>query len=54
MCITPPANDVGDCFLAHVVLPDGSTVGQHSTKSIAPANSGNKMVPLLPNLEDGS
>src|SRR5882724_8556635 len=27
MCITPPANAVGDCFLAHVFLPDGSTIG---------------------------
>jgi hypothetical protein len=53
MCVTPPANDVGDCFLAHVVLPDGSTVGQHATKSIALAYSGNKMVPLLRISETG-
>ena len=42
-----------EAFLAHVVLPDGSTVGQHAAKSIALAYSGNKMVPLLPHLGDG-
>jgi hypothetical protein len=37
-------------FLAHVVLPDGMTVGAHAAKSIALAYGGNKMVPLLPDL----
>jgi hypothetical protein len=40
-----------EAFLAHVVLPDGSTVGQHAAKSIALAYSGNRMVPLLPHLD---
>lgn len=37
-----------EAFLAHVVMPDGITVGQHTIKSIEQAYSGNKMVPLLP------
>ncbi|MEY9131927.1 hypothetical protein ACVMII_000795 [Bradyrhizobium diazoefficiens] len=38
-------------FLGHVVLPDGSTVGQHAAKSIALAYERNTMVPLLPHLD---
>lgn len=35
-------------FLAHVVLPDGSTVGMHTHKTIEQAYSSGSMVPLLP------
>jgi hypothetical protein len=37
-----------EAFLAHVVLPDGMTVGHHTQKSIEQAYSGNQMVPMLP------
>lgn len=37
-----------EAFLAHVVLPDGITVGQHTQKAIETAYSGGSMVPLLP------
>ena len=40
-----------EAFLSHIVLPDGSTVGQHATKSIALAYSSNKMVPMLLHLD---
>jgi hypothetical protein len=41
-------------FMAHVVLPDGSTVGQHAARSIALAYERNTMVPLLPHLDQGA
>jgi hypothetical protein len=37
-----------EAFLAHVVLPDGITVGQHTQQAIETAYSGGEMVPLLP------
>ena len=37
-----------EAFLAHVVLPDGITVGQHTQKAIEQAYTSNSMVPLLP------
>jgi hypothetical protein len=37
-----------EAFLAHVVMPDGVTIGQHAKPSIARAYSENRMVPLLP------
>lgn len=37
-----------DAFLAHIVMPDGVTVGQHTRATIESAYSGGKMVPLLP------
>lgn len=37
-----------DAFMAHVVMPDGRTVGEHARPSIASAYRENKMVPLLP------
>ena len=37
-----------EAFLAHVVLPDGMTVGHHTQKTIEQAYSGNQMVPMLP------
>lgn len=37
-----------EAFLAHVVLPDGSTVAEHTKERIAQAYSGGQMVPLLP------
>ena len=35
-------------FLAHIVLPDGKTVGQHVTAPIAEAYSSGKVLQLLP------
>jgi hypothetical protein len=35
-------------FLAHVVMPDGMTVGQHTSARIAEAYSNGEMRPLLP------
>jgi hypothetical protein len=37
-----------DAFLAHVVMPDGQTVGDHTRPKIASAYKENKMQPLLP------
>lgn len=37
-----------EAFMAHVVLPDGSTVGQQARPRIAEAYKTQKMVPLLP------
>src|ERR1700754_3692911 len=37
-----------EAFLAHVVLPDGMTVGHHTQKTIEQAYSGNQMVAMLP------
>lgn len=37
-----------DAFLAHIVMPDGSTVAEHVRPRIANAYSEGKMVPLLP------
>ncbi len=37
-----------DEFLAHIILPDGSSVGEHARKSIAIAYDSGKMPPLLP------
>lgn len=37
-----------DAFLAHIQMPDGSTVGQHVRPAIAQAYATNTMQPLLP------
>jgi hypothetical protein len=37
-----------EAFMAHVVMPDGMTVGQHVKPRIAAAYKTEKMVPLLP------
>jgi hypothetical protein len=37
-----------EAFLAHVVLPDGLTVGQHTKPAIADAYAGKDMPALLP------
>lgn len=37
-----------EAFLAHVVMPDGATVGQHTIGRIAESYKGQKMVALLP------
>jgi hypothetical protein len=37
-----------DEFLAHIVMPDGQTVGTHLHPRIAAAYEAGKMVPLLP------
>lgn len=37
-----------EAFLAHIVLPDGMKVGQHTHHAIASAYKDGKMVPLLP------
>lgn len=36
-------------FLAHIVLPDGRTVGDHARPSIAAAYAGKPLLPLLGN-----
>jgi hypothetical protein len=37
-------------FLAHIIMPDGRTVGDHIKPRIATAYRDNKMVPLLPHM----
>lgn len=37
-----------EAFMAHVVMPDGQTVGEHTKARIAQAYAEKKMVPLLP------
>jgi hypothetical protein len=37
-----------DAFLAHIVMPDGSTVAEHVRPRIASAYREQKMIPLLP------
>lgn len=37
-----------EAFLAHVVLPDGSTVGQHAGPRIKQAYVDGRMLPMLP------
>lgn len=37
-----------EAFLAHVVLPDGQTVGNYVAPCIAESYEGNKMVALMP------
>lgn len=37
-----------EAFLAHIVLPDGATVGSHAIPAIAASYKGEKLVPLLP------
>lgn len=37
-----------DEFLAHIMMPDGLTVGKHIRPNIAAAYAGGSMVPLLP------
>lgn len=37
-----------EAFLAHVVMPDGITIGQHTRAGIEQAYKGGTMVPLLP------
>lgn len=39
-------------FLAHVMMPDGSTVGEHTQPRIAAAYEGGAMQPLLPGPSD--
>lgn len=43
-----------DEFMAHIVLPDGQTVGDHMKPQIATAYETGTMPPLLPLLEDKS
>lgn len=37
-----------EAFLAHVVMPDGLTVGQHARPAITQAYKEGNMIPLLP------
>jgi hypothetical protein len=37
-----------EAFLAHVVLPDGKTVGQHALPAVAAIYKGGHIAPLLP------
>lgn len=41
-----------DAFMAHVVMPDGKTVGEHIRPRIALAYQNESMVPLLPGPTD--
>lgn len=41
-----------DEFMAHIVLPDGQTVGEYMTPQIEAAYSTGKMPPMLPYLEE--
>jgi len=43
-----------DEFLAHIVMPDGQTVGQHVRPQIAAMYSTGKMQPLLPSPKQAS
>lgn len=43
-----------DEFMAHIVLPDNSTVGEHVKRSIAVAYETGVMAPMLPMLEGGN
>lgn len=40
-------------FLAHIVMPDGLTVGEHTHERIASAYQGGTMQPLLPSPKSG-
>jgi hypothetical protein len=46
--VTSEIETFEEAFLAHVVLPDGSTVAEQTRDRIAQAYSGQKMVPMLP------
>jgi hypothetical protein len=37
-----------EAFLAHVVLPDGKTVGEHALPAVAAIYKGGQLSPLLP------
>jgi hypothetical protein len=37
-----------EAFLAHVVLPDGETVGEHALPAVAAIYKGGQLRPLLP------
>ena len=37
-----------EAFLAHVVLPDGKTVGEHALPAVAAIYKGGHLTPLLP------
>jgi hypothetical protein len=37
-----------DEFMAHIMMPDGLTVGKHIKPTIAAAYASGKMIPLLP------
>lgn len=40
-------------FLAHIVLPDGSTVGDHTIPAVAAAYASGTVPAMLPGLPDG-
>ena len=42
-----------DEFLAHIVMPDGKTVGEHARQTVALAYSTGKVQPLLPDYSRG-
>jgi hypothetical protein len=55
LCIKAKLESVGskietfeEAFLAHVVMPDGRTVGEHAMPAIAQSYESKKMLPLLP------
>ena len=43
-----PSSKVEEAFLAHVVLPDGKTVGEHALPAVAAIYKGEQLTPLLP------
>lgn len=47
-CVATGIETFDEAFLAHIVMPDGSTVGQSTLPRIAEAYKSGKMLPLLP------
>lgn len=47
-CVATGIETFDEAFLAHIVMPDGSTVGQSALPRIAEAYKTGKMVPMLP------
>lgn len=47
-CVESGIETFDEAFLAHVVMPDGSTVAEHAIPRIVEAYKSGAMVPLLP------
>lgn len=52
-CVESGITQFEEEFLAHIVLPDGSTAGQHMVPQIASAYESGQMPDLLPNYRHG-
>lgn len=53
-CVATGIETFDEAFLAHIVMPDGSTVGQTALPRIAEAYKTGKMQPLLPERSSAS